>query len=41
MPNIGHIVDIEPDHMKAAQPTTTSNVVIIEPGSQFGSSNFL
>ena len=41
MPNIGQIVEIEPDQMNAAQAATTSAEVTTEPGSQFGSSSFL
>ena len=40
-PNMGQMVEIEPDQMNAAQPATTSAVVIKEPGSHVGSSNFL
>ena len=41
MPNIGQIVEMEPDQMNAAHAETTSKEVITEPGSQFGSSSFL
>jgi len=35
IPNIGQIVEIDPDQMKAAQAVTTKALVTIEPGSQF------
>ena len=41
IPNIGQMVEIEPDQMKAAHAETTSKDVTIEPGSQLGSSSFL
>src|SRR5215213_8867488 len=41
MPNIGQIVEIEPDQMKAAHAETTSTEVTIDPGSHVGSSSFL
>src|SRR6478672_7955247 len=39
IPNMGQIVEIDPDQMKAPQAATTSAEVMIEPGSQFGSSS--
>src|SRR4029450_11850119 len=41
MPNIGQIVEIDPDQIKAAHAETTSAEVTMEPGNQFGSSSFL
>jgi hypothetical protein len=38
---MGQIVEIEPDQMNAAHPVTTSAVVMIDPGSHVGCSNFL
>ncbi len=40
-PNMGQIVDIDPDQMNAAQAATTSAEVAIAPGCQFGCSTFL
>ena len=40
MPNIGQIVEIDPDQINAAQAVTTSAVVTAAPGCQFGSPSF-
>jgi hypothetical protein len=39
MPNIGQIVEIDPVRMNPDQAATTTAVVTIEPGNQFGSSS--